>query len=485
MLRSAKLVKISCIFTKKHLWSVVYKLQDLGIVHLEKAKPIDNFKPVEVKDRNCYYLQELLKSANSLVALIESRSLKPFLIKIFGQRRIYLFQRKDIGFDEIKKDLKKLEKKYAKLKYKKQMINLSDYSYVLFLRDSVKDKLERYSALENFTESDYLARFVGWIKPEDANRLTSAIEFVTKKACVFTICKPKYFDMVPTLLNNPFFIKPFEIFVENYEVPEYRDINPTPIIALTFTLIFGLMFADLGYGISLTALSLFVYFYTTKESAFRRNLNIILIYLGISSALFGFFLGEFFGISFRNWATSPIDDILLFLKISIVVGLVHMSTGILAKMFSSIKNMKNVLQCISLLVIIWSAFSLFINTNLLISKILLFVGIFVLAAVQRFEALKELMSLAVASLSYMRIAIIGFGHFIINRLIVSSYPSMSGSILGSILFIAVFIIGFAIVLTLGIFVTIVQDVRLHWIEFFPKFIAGRGIRFNAFKHKEI
>lgn len=481
MFKPAKLVKVSCIFPKKHLLTVISKLQDIGVLHLEKSKLIDNFKPIEIISSDYDGLKELLNSADRLIALIESRAIKPLLTRMFGQRRIYIFHKQESEVKEIKKYLKKLSKRYNNLKHEKLNINLRDYSYILYLRNSIKDKLARYSALENFTESNYLVRFAGWVEPENTQRLKRAIEFVTKKACVFTISEPKHFDEVPTLLKNPFFIKPFEIFTEGYGMPEYREIDPTPITALTFTLIFGLMFADLGYGISLTALSLFVYFYTTKESAFRKKLNIVLIYLGLSSMLSGFFLGEFFGVSFRKGVIEPISDIVLFLKISVIAGMIHLSIGLLTKMLSNIKDVRNIIQSASMLVLIWSAFSLFINRGLL-SKTLIFASFLVLLAVQKFEALEEVASLVVASLSYMRIAILGFGHIIINRLIVSSYPSMSGSSLGIMIFILLFIMGFAIVLTLGIFVAVIQDLRLHWIEFFPKFFSGRGIAFKALKH---
>ena len=50
----------------------------------------------------------------------------------------------------------------------------------------------------------------------------------------------------PTLLKNNRFSRPFEMFVEMYGVPSYEEIDPTSFLAVSYTLLFGIMFGDLG-----------------------------------------------------------------------------------------------------------------------------------------------------------------------------------------------------------------------------------------------
>ena len=93
----------------------------------------------------------------------------------------------------------------------------------------------------------------------------------------------------PTKLKNSWFTKPFGMFVEMYGLPGYKDIDPTPFVALTYSLLFGIMFGDVGQGLVLVLVGwLFWHFKKMKLGA-------IGIRIGISSTLFGFLYGSFFG----------------------------------------------------------------------------------------------------------------------------------------------------------------------------------------------
>ncbi len=93
----------------------------------------------------------------------------------------------------------------------------------------------------------------------------------------------------PVRLKNGWFTKPFSMFVEMYGLPNYNGYNPTAFVAITYTLIFGIMFGDLGQGILLALIGLFLH----KKKNFE--LGAIMARIGVSSAVFGALYGSVFG----------------------------------------------------------------------------------------------------------------------------------------------------------------------------------------------
>ena len=93
----------------------------------------------------------------------------------------------------------------------------------------------------------------------------------------------------PTKLKNGWLTRPFSFFVEMYGIPGYDDIDPTGFVAITYTLLFGMMFGDVGQGLLLAVLAQILY----KMKGW--DLAAIGVRIGLSSALFGVLYGSVFG----------------------------------------------------------------------------------------------------------------------------------------------------------------------------------------------
>lgn len=93
----------------------------------------------------------------------------------------------------------------------------------------------------------------------------------------------------PTKLKNNWFVRPFEMFVEMYGMPSYNEIDPTPFFAITYSLLFGIMFADLGQGLVVALLGAIAY------HKMNMKLGAIMERIGIFSAVFGLIFGSVFG----------------------------------------------------------------------------------------------------------------------------------------------------------------------------------------------
>ena len=97
----------------------------------------------------------------------------------------------------------------------------------------------------------------------------------------------------PVRLKNGWFSRPFSMFVEMYGLPNYNGYNPTTFVAITYTLLFGIMFGDLGQGIVLALIG----FFLSKKKGI--TLGGVMTRIGVSSAVFGTLYGSVFG--FEDW----------------------------------------------------------------------------------------------------------------------------------------------------------------------------------------
>lgn len=93
----------------------------------------------------------------------------------------------------------------------------------------------------------------------------------------------------PTKLKNGWFARPFSMFIEMYGTPEYEGFDPTPIVAITYSLLFGMMFGDVGQGLCVILVGWWMYKYK------KMQLGDVMIRIGIFSTIFGFVFGSVFG----------------------------------------------------------------------------------------------------------------------------------------------------------------------------------------------
>ena len=93
----------------------------------------------------------------------------------------------------------------------------------------------------------------------------------------------------PVLLKNNAAARPFEMYVGMYGMPSYGDFDPTPFVALTYTLLFGIMFADLGQGLLLSLAGWLLWRFK------KMGVGRILVPCGLCSAVFGLVFGSVFG----------------------------------------------------------------------------------------------------------------------------------------------------------------------------------------------
>lgn len=157
------------------------------------------------------------------------------------------------------------------------------YSKIRFLGDAFE--MRKYAA---FVKNDFVV--VGFVPKREERAFTAQFDAISQQAAV-TVREPDSDPRLttPVRLKNNWFLRPFEMFVTMYGLPSYKDIDPTPFVAVTYILLFGLMFGDLGQGAVICLLGLFLY----KKKGMA--LGGVMSRIGLSSMVFGFLYGSVFG----------------------------------------------------------------------------------------------------------------------------------------------------------------------------------------------
>lgn len=141
----------------------------------------------------------------------------------------------------------------------------------------------------------YAARYndnfilTGWVPVDREADLRKSLDRLESVEYTFESAEEEMSHSPPVALKNKKVFKPFEFFVDMYGLPSYDEVDPTPFVAITYVLLFGIMFGDLGQGLCVSLVGWLMWKYK------KMKLGKVLIPCGISSALFGTLFGSVFG----------------------------------------------------------------------------------------------------------------------------------------------------------------------------------------------
>lgn len=199
-------------------------------------------------------------------------------------------------------------------------------------------ELRKYALV--YKDKFYLTGFIPHGKREEFTELLHSVRSVS------VVSKPAENSdnvKVPVKMKNGRFSKPFSMFVEMYGLPSYGGFNPTTLVAITYTIMFGIMFGDLGQGLLISLIGFFVY----KKSG--NKLGAILQRVGISSAFFGLLYGSVFGfeelldplykaIGLPHKPIEVMDSTMTILLGAICIGVVIILISIIINIFISFRH---------------------------------------------------------------------------------------------------------------------------------------------------
>lgn len=182
---------------------------------------------------------------------------------------------------QMKKEQEKIDQVIASEKTKlfSAVTKLNTYSRNFDIR--------RLAACTENEKTYYIICF--WITERDARKLKAELDQDDKVVCIVHDDNSKRVSTPPVKLRNPRLVKPYEMYIRMYGLPNYNEFDPTIFVALTYSFIFGWMFGDVGQGLILVIGGYLLYHFR------KMNLAAIISMAGVFSTFFGFMFGSIFG----------------------------------------------------------------------------------------------------------------------------------------------------------------------------------------------
>jgi V/A-type H+-transporting ATPase subunit I len=338
----------------------------------------------------------------------------------------------------------------------------------------------------------------------------------------------------PTVLRHSWLVRPFALLVTGYGVPRYREIEPTLIVAVSYFLMYGMMFGDVGQGAVLVVIGLAVRWLARRE--FEKDFGMLLALCGVSAIIFGFIYGSVFGkegVIEPLWLSPVGEKVGLLLAVSVTAGVAFISLGVIFNVFNQVHVGNWVgATCdrfgVAGLVFYWGVLGLLLKyfvtgtINAGVAALIIAVPLLVLMfkepvrfALRRarsngtahggepdeaaghegpgnfFEAAVEgLMEVFEAPLlftsntiSFMRLGAYAMGHAGLCVVIFSLAKALSSLAGGTVWAVLMIVVGNILVIGLEGLVVAVQALRLEYYEFFSKFYSGDGWAYRPFDLK--
>lgn len=357
----------------------------------------------------------------------------------------------------------------------------------------------RKEASENFLKTDKVVVVQGWIPEDDKSNLQEIIKKTVGDIYYieFEEVKEEEIADVPVKLNNKGPAAAFDSITEMYSLPRYDEIDPTPLLTPFYLVFFGMMVADLGYGLVLFAGTVLAMKLFNLDEG-QKKFATFFMYLSLSTAVAGLIYGTVFGFELNTpfRLINPSTDTNLLLILSVGFGVVQIFFGLFVKAYMLIRNKEYLYALFDvgswIMVLIGLPMIFFDGPISLVGKILAIVGSILIIATQGRDeetkgakigqglyALYGITGYVGDLVSYTRLMALGIAGGSIAaalNLIIGMFPGIAVIVIGPLFFLAAHTFNMLLSL-LGAYV---HTARLQYVEYFSKFYEGGGKPFKPF-----
>ena len=244
----------------------------------------------------------------------------------------------------LEKERQEIEQRIAGLGGKREaLLEASDRAAIALRREEAKSRL---------VGTDKVFLLEGWLPADRCAEIEKTLEPFT---CAIETREPTEdeYPQVPVQLKNNKLTRPLNMVTEMYSLPAYGTLDPNPLMAPFFILFYGIMMADMGYGLLMMIASVIISKkYRPKGTS--GELFSLLGLCGISTFIMGALTGGFFGdfltqlVAIVSPGTvfalpklfDPLDDLTMILIGSMALGVVQIVTGMAISLIEKCKRKK-------------------------------------------------------------------------------------------------------------------------------------------------
>ena len=500
---------------------------------VEKYLALDSVRRLveEVRGGDVESIKTIFEESKTLLAKLPLRHLETI-------ERAFNILAMENRIQELTKEPMELKEKVVEIAKK------ADYIHAY--NEIVEIELKIENLYKKFRQTGKTCVFEVWVRKSDVEKAVNTIREACPTAVVNIEEKEEAEDKPPTKMENPKISWPFEKLVAAYGLPNYHELDPTIITLITFPIIFGFMFGDVGHGLILLIGGLLLNKIWDKFNLkgeiwdpIRQGRNLI-VACGVTATFFGFMYGELFGptnyeyirhaiehgaIVPPAWYSqltglegpvwfSPTENLIYFFEIALFVGMVHLTFGIVLDLVNKVR-LKEYREAIApaswlwfygsliyllLLVmspglpiipngktpaeVIGSVFKPPAENLILMFFIVPFVGMLVLHKFAVGDFMEAFSETVTKTIESLS------NTFSYARILALGVTHALFSELGlmgtgnpAMFWVVLVMVTLFMIIALEGMLTFAHTLRLHWVEWFSKFYKGDGIPFEGFTIK--
>ena len=365
--------------------------------------------------------------------------------------------------------------------------------------DRLSQDIQKETCKERLLAMDRTFFLDGWVSEPDADKLENLLKTYD---CAYELRDPaeEEYPDVPIRLKNGPLTRCMNVVTEMYSLPAYDGLDPNPLMAPFFILFFGMMMADMAYGLLMIAAALVV-LKVKRPREGTRNFMELVLYCGIATFVFGALTGGFFGDFIPQLAKiinpnstftmpalfTPLNDTVAILLGSLVLGAIQVFTGMAISVVK--KTMDGHFADALWDEITW--WVILVGIGLAVLKIgtvgsfplVLVLGCIMLAygSTRNAKGFGKLAAFVAAVyngvtgffsdiLSYLRLMAL-----MLSGSVIAQVFNTLGAVFGSVVpFILISMVGNAMNLALNLLGCYVHDLRLQCLEYFGRFYKEGG-----------